>query len=358
MKCREVRGALAGLLDGEVMPSERTLLETHLARCDECAQELTVLRSTRSLVTGALENMGARAVPSPAAWDTLQARLAADARVLPGFFARLSGRSAPNEPPAANSPRKGVRSMRLRWKIMFGTVSAIVLAAAVIAGVPSTRAAAGEFFAGVFHISADKPIKLTYLPQGFHAGPSYVVGSVTASAQPAGSEGEQTQSVTQMQQEAFYQSGSQFILVRSTTGTSPATPEGRAAAVNGRPAVLQTGLSGTVGGPPAPTDTQGKTLTDTRGRLAQTVQEGGQTENGAETTPETVIVEAGDVQFGTESAGQKTENAGEGPATIPSITYEDASSLTWIVDGTRVEVLSNLPLAELQKVAEGLVLTQ
>ena len=46
--------------------------------------------------------------------------------------------------------------MKLRWKITFGSVAAVVLACAVIAGVPSTRAAASGFFAGVFHISQDK----------------------------------------------------------------------------------------------------------------------------------------------------------------------------------------------------------
>ena len=39
-----------------------------------------------------------------------------------------------------------------------------------------------------------------------------------------------------------------------------------------------------------------------------------------------------------------------------AFTYQNAIKLTWIVDGTRVEVLSNLPLEELLKVAEGLKL--
>ncbi len=43
---------------------------------------------------------------------------------------------------------------------------------------------------------------------------------------------------------------------------------------------------------------------------------------------------------------------------MPSITYKDANSLTWVVNGTRVEILSNLPVAELQKIAEGLVLSE
>jgi hypothetical protein len=38
------------------------------------------------------------------------------------------------------------------------------------------------------------------------------------------------------------------------------------------------------------------------------------------------------------------------------VSYDNANSLTWDVDGTRVEVLTNLPVAELLKIAQGLTL--
>ena len=45
----------------------------------------------------------------------------------------------------------------------------------------------------------------------------------------------------------------------------------------------------------------------------------------------------------------------DAPSMAP-ITYTNANDLTWVVAGSRVEMLSNLPLDELLKVAAGLVL--
>ena len=65
-----------------------------------------------------------------------------------------------------------------------------------------------------------------------------------------------------------------------------------------------------------------------------------------------------------QSGYQVAAGGGEGPSRqsdgvapeIPTITYDDASSLTWTLDDTRVEMLTNLPVEELLKIAEGLVL--
>ncbi len=69
-----------------------------------------------------------------------------------------------------------------------------------------------------------------------------------------------------------------------------------------------------------------------------------------------VVDESGISVSGGAPAGSATVIGGT-PPDMPSITYKDAVALTWVVNGTRVEILSNLPVAELQKIAEGLVLS-
>ncbi len=164
MKCREVKKALVAYLDGEVMPSERTLIEAHLAGCESCERELSALGSSRGQVTNSLKTTAAQAAPSPQAWSHLQARLAEDA----------GGATKPT-----HSLRKGDRPMKRRWRIALGTAGAVVLAAAVIAAVPTSRAAAGDFFAGVFNIESGPAAELGYLPVGFESGPVVVAGSAS-----------------------------------------------------------------------------------------------------------------------------------------------------------------------------------
>src|SRR5262245_11032673 len=44
MQCERVMQLLSALVDGEVTPNERTLLDLHLAKCAACAQWLDMLR--------------------------------------------------------------------------------------------------------------------------------------------------------------------------------------------------------------------------------------------------------------------------------------------------------------------------
>ena len=156
MKCREVRKAFVAYLDGEVMPSERTLIDAHLAGCDSCARELATLGSSRRTLAGSLKILAGQASPSPQAWIHLQARLAEEARSTEKTTRLL---------------RKGDRPMRTRWRIALGAAGALVLAVAMIAAVPTSRAAAGDFFADVFNIKTGPWATLTYLPQGFQTSP-------------------------------------------------------------------------------------------------------------------------------------------------------------------------------------------
>ncbi len=92
-----------------------------------------------------------------------------------------------------------------------------------------------------------------------------------------------------------------FVLIRTAPATGDPLREGQSVKVRGNDAVLVTGLSGSVS-PPA--------------------------------------------DLGTLPAASSERY---------SVTYEDASALIWVTGDTLVEILSNLPMEELQKVAEGLV---
>ncbi len=63
MKCQEVNKLLVAYLDGEVTPSERTLIQAHLAGCDFCQKELAALSVTQSRVSQSLQVRAAQAAP-------------------------------------------------------------------------------------------------------------------------------------------------------------------------------------------------------------------------------------------------------------------------------------------------------
>jgi hypothetical protein len=344
MKCPEVKNALVAYMDGEVMPSERTLIESHLAGCESCERELSALSSSRRMVAASLKTMAVQATPLPHAWAHLRATIAKD-----GAGAEKQHRSH----------GKGEHTMRLRWRVALGTAGAVVLAAAVIAAVPSSRAAAGGFFADVFNIQVGPMTKLAYLPVGFESGPVAAAGSASISAK--GDEGQQ-------EEQTLYKSGDQFLLVKTSTDQGQPLPEGRPIDVNGQAAVLATGLQGSAdvmapvldaapvestGGGSAPA-AGSRPLTVTGSGSATVV--GGNTVITGQDGP--VTVDGGGLSTAQgDGAGPSTQTNGPLPEVAP-ISYADANSLTWVVDGTRVELLSNLPVAELQKIAEGLSLNK
>ena len=255
--------------------------------------------------------------------------------------------------------------MKRRWRIALGTAGAVVLAAAVIAAVPTSRAAAGDFFAEVFNIESGPIAELGYLPAGFESGPDVVAGSASI----VGAPGEDAQP-PQQQEQALYKNGDQFLLVKTSNDSGEPLPKGQAAAVNGLAAVLTTGLSGSWDGLPAPAEGQAVTasgsaqIAPASGGVDITPASGGVNVAPASGEQSATIVVGSDgsvVESRTSVAAGATGGAatvvGGTPPDMPSITYKDANALTWVVNGTRVEILSNLPVAELQKIAEGLVLS-
>src|SRR6185369_14491702 len=75
MNCEQVQSLLVAYLDGEVTPSERILIQTHLSNCTVCQQELTLLSTARSRVRSMLQRHAVHAVPRRDAWSRLEASL-------------------------------------------------------------------------------------------------------------------------------------------------------------------------------------------------------------------------------------------------------------------------------------------
>jgi hypothetical protein len=123
--------------------------------------------------------------------------------------------------------------------------------------------------------------------------------------------------------------------------------------VKGTGAVLQTGLSGTLDFGDAPPEGTAEGLGTLQGSGSVTVINGDTVVTGVFGAGQ----EQGAVSVTPAADGQAPAGVSGQPIEMPAFpfTYVDASRLTWVVDGTRVEVLSNLSVEELRKIAEGLV---
>src|SRR5262247_2185373 len=75
MNCEQVQLLLVAYMDGEVTPSERTLIQAHLSNCTVCQQELSLLSTARSQVRSMLQRRAVHALPSQEAWNRLEAKL-------------------------------------------------------------------------------------------------------------------------------------------------------------------------------------------------------------------------------------------------------------------------------------------
>ena len=96
MNCEQVQSLLLAYLDGEVSPSERTLIQVHLSGCTVCQQELDLLSTARSQVRTALQHRAYPAVPSNAAWHRLEARLTEAAQPSSKLMAWSSRKDRPS----------------------------------------------------------------------------------------------------------------------------------------------------------------------------------------------------------------------------------------------------------------------
>ena len=239
---------------------------------------------------------------------------------------------------AAKSTRRlrRVRALRLRWKIAIAATGTAVVVAAVIGALSSSGATADQFGANLV-MHGDHGMELKYLPDQGTWSETYatVLESPTAgTAVTAVKEGKGKPGFRVEQ--CLYQSGGLFIQIRTVTDTDAPLPEGQAVEVEHTPAVLQTGLSGTleVKDPDLPAEF-----------LGAKPEAGGPASTSTTASPDS---------FGDTDAGSSATVTDTPPNTGP-VTYHESVRLTWVADGIRVEMLSNLPVPELIEVAEGLV---
>ncbi len=310
MNCQEAQDLLVAYLDGEVTPSERTLLNNHLAGCETCREERDRVQAVQTQVRHFLHLQAAQAAPSPQAWSRLQASLAGEARPSPSWLPAWLQRLAPGVG-RVNSILKGGVTVKKRFA--FATIAALVIALSVMALVPSVRAQVAELLrwfrfespAGGGEVSIPgsvefTPLRPAYLPAGFQA---MAVGLNPEAASLN-----------------YWNSATNQILIIDewlSPGADKPLPSGTKVTVNGQPAVLITGLEGKVTFallPPTPS--------------APLAPPSGSDQ----AVPLEPIV-----------------------ASNETVSYTDGKQLVWYAGVVRIEMASNLPVEEMIKIAEAMI---
>ena len=236
----------------------------------------------------------------------------------------------------------------------FATLVALVIALGTVALIPSVRAQVGEILhtwfrfeipGGKYEVAVSGiaefiPLYPTYLPDTVLSGLVSTKGSVTTGAED--------------KVDLFFGNlDDQWLYI--TQGPAPADrslPEGKRVQVNGQEAVLLTGQSGVMVGPPRPLEEiLGEKLALPPGCLEAMMAE---SEPGKEPAPlppecQKAIEEAGGVVI-LNGVAYKSKKVGP-----PEMKYENATRLIWYVGDVRVEMLSNLPVEEMLKIAESMV---
>jgi len=226
MNCREVLPRINAYLDEEVSPSEKTLIQSHLATCQSCRQDLESLNHLQNTLRQQLQARAAQAAPSPQAWSLVQAALPAD-------------RS--KEPIQKKVSRPFYRpSLPFFGNLTFqkAGVAFLILLALVVA-IPSVSAKVqswvgtwfsfsspdGKDFSAIGGFTAFTPYHATYLPKGFnHSG----IGATT---------GWPDYEALELTYER--KGGQFFTLLESKGGEAQGLPSGEAVYVGQSPAVFQ-----------------------------------------------------------------------------------------------------------------------
>jgi len=233
----------------------------------------------------------------------------------------------------------------MKFKYIFAALTLVLVFAATVAFVPPVRAQVSEFFSIAFndgHISiasqGNLPInyqlmQLNYLPATLKdAAQSIGLGETSI---------------------LHYQHDDQFLLVTQSKADGTPLPQGEAVTVNGAPAILNSGLSGTyesfpqVDLTPVAGDEHGNMTFSSGGGADATQPPEGEIQgiNGTMVPAQGPTVTNG---ANLQPFAVKTEN----------IAYTDAAKLTLVLGDTKVELLTNLPVDELMKIAENLAPAQ
>jgi hypothetical protein len=223
-----------------------------------------------------------------------------------------------------NAPWRAVQTKRnipMKTKFAFSALAMLLVMVATVAFVPPVRAQVAEWFSIIFHDPNNSEIvasvgvsgesmkyqvmQPTYSPAVFSGGATFIAfGDIS---------------------EMLYQAGDKILVITQQVAKNGETlPQGDVATVNGQPAALNTGLSG---------------------RYEQS--------------------SLGELEAsGVVTAGEGSQNGtvdGINPNIAPTLVafdYTDAARLTFFIGNTRVEILSNLDVEELIKIAESLIPAQ
>ena len=223
-----------------------------------------------------------------------------------------------------NAPWKAVQIQRtnsMKAKFAFSVLAVMLVMVVTVAFVPPVRAQVAEWFGFTFRdpnnpeivasvgVSGEsmkyQVMQPTYLPAVFSGDSTFIaVGDIS---------------------EMLYQTGDKFLVITQQVAKNGETlPQGDTATVNGQPAALNTGLSGRY----------------EQSSLGELEASG--------------VVTAGE---GSQSGAVE----GIDPNVVPALAafdYTDAARLTFIIGNTKIEMLSNMDVAELIKIAESLVPAQ
>jgi hypothetical protein len=223
-----------------------------------------------------------------------------------------------------HAPWKAVQIKRtnsMKTKFAFSALVIFLVMVATVAFVPPVRAQVAEWFNITFHDPSNPEIAAsagisgqsmkyqvmqpTYLPAVFSGGATFIAfGDIS---------------------EILYQAGDQFLVItQQAAKNGEPLPQGDAATVNGQPAALNTGLTGRY-----------------------------------EQLPLGELEASGVVSAGEEPQSGTLEGIDPNAAPmLAAFNYTDATRLTFMIGNTSVEILSNLAVEELIKIAESLTPAQ
>jgi hypothetical protein len=223
-----------------------------------------------------------------------------------------------------NAPWKAVQIQRtnsMKAKFAFSVLAVMLVIVLTVAFVPTVRAQVAEWFGFTF-LDPNNPeivasvgdsgqamkyqvMQPTYLPAVFSGGATFIAfGDIS---------------------DILYQSGDKFLVItQQVAKNGEILPQGDITTVNGQPAALNTGLSGRY----------------EQSSLGEVEASG--------------VVTAGE---GSQSGTVEGIDPNVAP-TLAAFDYTDAARLTFFIGTTRVEILSNLDVAELIKIAESLIPAQ
>jgi len=194
----------------------------------------------------------------------------------------------------------------MRRRLVTIALAAVLVTVGMGVSIPAVRAEVQRVLTVVTVTGSALPVSQMASPSPFAAFKSgsgtIVVGGSLGVVGPDGALPSASQDLSS---EEVFQDGDRFLVVKKTAADgNTALPEGQKTTVNGKPATLRTGLAGEY-------------------RQALPTAEDAVDENGK-------------------------------PAVLPTpivIVYTNANQLTWIADGVRYEIISNLPVKELLQVA-------